>query len=223
MYEKYNRTFADYLTATAGLRFNPPIEFDLVPVTLTSLMSMAEEREVDFYFVSPSLSSCLETDYKARLLATVISRREYRGHFYDLDVYGGVMFALADNDNIRNIRDFKNKIIGAASVTSLGGGQTQFYEMSKEGLSYVSDPKQVVFTDNEFLTIEGVLNGDFDVGFARTDQIERYRDSNGNSLDHGTYCWWQVGLSLFSILSSMVSFRTCRCLQSYQSSVSSVG
>jgi len=36
------------------------------------------------------------------------------------------------------------------------------------------DPKQVVFTDKQVDIAEGVLNGDFDVGFVRTDQLEHF-------------------------------------------------
>jgi hypothetical protein len=40
-----------------------------------------------------------------------------------------------------------------------------------------------VFTDNQFDVVSGVLSGDFDVGFVRTDQIERTKDGDGNPID----------------------------------------
>ena len=45
------------------------------------------------------------------------------------------------------------------------------------------DPKQVVFTKNQFDVVQGVIDGDFDVGFVRTDQIERHTDQNGNPIN----------------------------------------
>lgn len=57
--------------------------------------------------------------------------------------------------------------------------------MVKHGLSYVADPKQMVFTNDEIKTVQGVLDGDFEIGFARTDQIERHLDENGKQLDPG--------------------------------------
>ena len=45
------------------------------------------------------------------------------------------------------------------------------------------DPKQVVFTNNQFDIVKGVLNGEFDVGFVRTDTIERTVDDYGNPID----------------------------------------
>ena len=47
VYSHYNLTFGRYLTETAGRRFDPPIEFDLVPVTLEYLLEHAELEDVD--------------------------------------------------------------------------------------------------------------------------------------------------------------------------------
>lgn len=59
----------------------------------------------------------------------------------------------------------------------------QIYEMGRAGLSYVNDPKQVVFTDNQYDIVNGVLDGIYDVGFVRTNQIEITTDSAGEFLD----------------------------------------
>jgi len=62
-------------------------------------------------------------------------------------------------------------------------GQMQIYELVKAGMSYVNDPKQVVFTKNQVEVVKGVLSGRFDVGFIRTNQIEITKDDQGNSID----------------------------------------
>ena len=49
-----------------------------------------------------------------------INRREARGHVYELDKYGGVMFTLASNDRVNTIEDFKDKTIGAGGITMMG-------------------------------------------------------------------------------------------------------
>ena len=74
---------------------------------------------------------------------------------------------------INEIKDFKGKKIGAGSITSLAAGQSQFYTMMANGVSYSADTRQVVFTNDESLLLQGLIDGDFDVAFARTDQIER--------------------------------------------------
>ena len=59
----------------------------------------------------------------------------------------------------------------------------QFRVLQQAGLSYINDPKQLVFTSNQGKVVNGVLNGKFDVGFVRTDQIERTKDADGNLVD----------------------------------------
>jgi ABC-type phosphate/phosphonate transport system substrate-binding protein len=186
-FELYDTLFAAYLTETAGQRWNPPIQFELIPVTLTSLRELAASEQVDFLFASSAVFSCMATESNAQALATIINRRVSRGYEYDLDVYGGVMFVLKDNQEINTIADFKDRTVGAGSITAMGGGQTQFYELYKHGISFVADLKQVVFTKDERLTVQGLLDGDFEIGFARTDQIERHTMENGQHLADDTF------------------------------------
>lgn len=183
----YGTLFTEYLTATAGQRLNPPVSFELIPVTLTSLMELAGYQQVDFMFSSSAVLSCMSTEYDAQPLATIINRRESRGREYDLDVYGGVMFVLKDNDEVNTIEDFRGRTVGAGSITAMGGGQTQFYELFRHGLSFAADLKQVVFTKDERLVVQGLLDGDFEIGFARTDQIERHVLDTGEALNEGTF------------------------------------
>ncbi|CAB9525926.1 protein kinase TNNI3K (Partial), partial [Seminavis robusta] len=186
-FDLYGKLFSEYLTETAGIRFDPPIRFELVPVSLSQLMEQAQEEEVDFLFGSSAVFSCMATEYQAQALVTIINRRESRGHSYDLDLYGGVMFVKKDNHQVNTIQDFIGRTIGAGSITAMGGGQTQFYSLFVNGVSYVADPKQVIFTKDERLVVQGLLDGDFEIGFARTDQIERHTDERGRPLPDDTF------------------------------------
>lgn len=185
VFRVYGKTFAEYLTATAGRRFDPPIQFDITAVSLTELAQKGEKETVDFMFGSSAVSSCMIAEQFAEPLVTIVNRRRARGHTYELDVYGGVIFTLANNTRVNTIEDLKGKTIGAGGITAMGGGQSQYYEMFRHGLSYVADPAQVVFTDDERLIVEGVMNKEFEVGFARTDQIERHRGPDGELIDPG--------------------------------------
>lgn len=53
----------------------------------------------------------------------------------------------------------------------------QFKEMVDAGMHYLNDPKQLVFTSDQGLVVQGLLEGEFDVGFVRTDQLERSIDA----------------------------------------------
>ena len=182
-HDEFNTTFADYLTATAGKRFDPPIQFKMKPLNFLTLFSDSEARLVDFIYVNPSAFSCIESEYGARSLTSQISRRVIEGRTYHLKRFGGVIVTRADRDDISTIFDLKDKVIAAASISGLGSGQMQFREMQESNMSYINDPKQLVFTSNQGKVVKGVLNREFDVGFVRTDQLERSKDAEGNPID----------------------------------------
>lgn len=124
-YQEYNTTFADYLTATAGKRFDPPIEFRMRPVDFQELFDAVEKEEVDFFYANPGIYSCVGVEQGAQPLATIVSRLGVRGHVYDLDVFGGVMFARADNDEVTSISDLRDKIVGAGAISMIMAAQLQ--------------------------------------------------------------------------------------------------
>jgi len=188
-YREFNQTFADYLTATAGRRFaDPPIRFEMVPLDFVSLYEIDSDNAsaaVDFLYVNPSAFSCLESEHRARSLASQVSRRTADGGqtYHDLNRFGGVILARADNSEVQTVTDLRDKVIAAASISGLGSGQMQFRVMQENGLSYINDPRQLVFTSNQATVVNGVLSGRFDVGFVRTDQMGQTQDMDGNLID----------------------------------------
>ena len=56
-------TFEKYLTDTVGSNRSPPLQFSLVPVSLTSIFDAVETGKLDFVYANPSLYSCLEAEY----------------------------------------------------------------------------------------------------------------------------------------------------------------
>ena len=188
-YSEFNNTFSDYLTATAGRRFDRPIRFELKPLNFNLLFTDVEDglrtegsEGVDFIYVNPSAFSCIESQYGSNTLVSQISLRKVGGEIFHLTKFGGVIFARADNDEVNTIADIRDKRVACASISGLGSGQMQFRLMQQRGLSYIQDPKQLVFTSNQGLVVNGVLQGQFDVGFVRTDQIERTKDSRTGQL-----------------------------------------
>lgn len=136
-YQEYNKTFAEYLTSTAGKRYDPPITFEMVPVNFQGLFDAVEEEAVDLFYANPGIYSCVGVEDGAQPLATVVSRLTVRGHTYDLDVVGGVMFTRADNDEITGVTSLADKVIGAGGISMMMAAQLQFHEMDVAGLSYV--------------------------------------------------------------------------------------
>ncbi|CAJ1959518.1 unnamed protein product [Cylindrotheca closterium] len=183
----YTKIFADYLTASAGQRFDPPITFKMEPLNFVTLFSSVEERTVDFIYANPSAYSCIESEYEAHSLASQVSLRKVDGNTYTLKKFGGVIATLHNRTDINSIDDLVDKKIAAASISGLGSGQMQFKAMVDSGMNYLQDPKQLIFTSNQGKVVQGVLSGEFDVGFIRTDQLERSRDTNGNLVNRSLF------------------------------------
>lgn len=56
---EFNTTFGDYLTATAGQRFDPPLKFEMKPLDFLSLFTDTQAGLVDLIYVNPSAFSCI--------------------------------------------------------------------------------------------------------------------------------------------------------------------
>lgn len=58
----------------------------------------------------------------------------------------------------------------------------QFRELERAGLHHLQDPKQLILMKSQVKVVHAVLSGDIDVGFIRTDQLERTTDSHTGEL-----------------------------------------
>ena len=185
-FAEFNSTFAEYLTATVGPKFDPPIRFELVPLSFGgehSVVDAAQEPgRFDFLFMNPSLNSCIESETNARSIATFVSRRRVQGNTYDLSQFGGVIFTRHDNTDIHSLVDLRGKRVSCASISGLGSGQMQFRQLQKAGLHHIQDLKQLVFMEKQGRVVESVISGEVDVGFVRTDQLERSTDPRTGEL-----------------------------------------
>ncbi|KAG7367635.1 adenylate and guanylate cyclase catalytic domain containing protein [Nitzschia inconspicua] len=180
--QRQHERFGEYLTETAGRRFDPPIKFEIVSFYFDTLIGAINNKQVDFFYSNPGVYSCVGAETGASALVTSVKHIEVRNQVFDLDVYAGVIATRADNEDIKTIADLKDKIIGAGAIVDLMGGQMQIYEMARNGLSYVNDPRQVIFMKDQAHVIDGILSGRIDAGFIRTNQIELTKDKDGEFL-----------------------------------------
>lgn len=86
---EFNLTFETYLTETVGKRWNPPIEFKMVPTRYPLIAWIDEDQDVDMMYADAGFFSCTGTEIGAQPLGTTLSRTKVRGRYYDLDVLGG--------------------------------------------------------------------------------------------------------------------------------------
>ena len=175
-YTEFNETFASYLTCEMKCRFSRPVTFELVPLNFKTLFTSVprdSKQAVDFIYVNPSAYSCIESEWGASSLVSQIGYQTIGGDRFEIQEFGGVIFRLKTRTDINSLQDVKNKSIGAASISGLGSGQAQFLMFVKKGLSFINDPSQVVFTSNQGKVVKAVEKGLIDVGFVRTNQIEK--------------------------------------------------
>ena len=145
-YREFNLTFQDYLNEAVGKRFEPPIEFSLTATNRPLRDWLDRKEEIDFVYTDTGIFSCIGIEVGAQPLATTVSRLTSRGQQYDLDVFAGTMMARADNREINTVADLKDKVIGAQNFFDFAGAQAQFFVMYKNGVDFIVDPKQVIFT-----------------------------------------------------------------------------
>lgn len=172
-YGAYETTFTDYLSATAGLRFDPPISFEMTDLDFQTMYDLTASGEVDYLFVSPSGAACLEAQYGTQSLASILNKSTRDGvTSRNLPEFAGAIIAHANNTNINTLRDLMDKTVAATSISGFGSGLVQFYEMQKLGMSYINDPHALIFTNSQADIVLGVLNGTFDAGFVRADVVD---------------------------------------------------
>jgi len=171
-FKEFNFTFATYLTCEMKCRYNPPVTFEMVPITFASIFTSVSSKAVDFVYVNPSAYSCIESEFGASSLVSQIGYQKIGLNRFEIQEFGGVIFAMANRNDINSVQDIKDKSYAAASISGLGSGLAQFLVFVKKGMSYINDPSQVVFTDNQGKVVELVEQGKVDVGFVRTNQLE---------------------------------------------------
>ncbi|CAJ1961059.1 unnamed protein product [Cylindrotheca closterium] len=193
---EYNLTFTTYLNAVVGKRFKPNIEFTM-HATSDPLQDWVDggDTSVDFMYSDTGIYSCIATEIGAQPIGTTVAHQSARGRDYALDQFAGTMLVLSSNEEIEDVEDLRGKIIAAQSFSDFAGAQAQFFVMGEEGLDFVVDPKQVIFTGNNDDIVKGVLNGTWDVGFVRTGQVERTVDTKTGDL---------VNPDLFKVISPRI-------------------
>eukprot|EP00526_Cylindrotheca_closterium_P002165 CAMPEP_0113655642 /NCGR_PEP_ID=MMETSP0017_2-20120614/29831_1 /TAXON_ID=2856 /ORGANISM="Cylindrotheca closterium" /LENGTH=930 /DNA_ID=CAMNT_0000568935 /DNA_START=231 /DNA_END=3019 /DNA_ORIENTATION=+ /assembly_acc=CAM_ASM_000147 len=195
-WREYNLTFTTYLNEVVGKRFKPNIEF-IMEATDDPLRDWldGDTTDVDFMYSDTGIFSCIATEVGAQPIATTVAKQSARGREYALDQFAGTMLVLASNEEIEDVEDLKGRRIGAQAFSDFAGAQAQFYVMGEEGLDFIVDPKQVVFTGNNDDIVKGVLSGAWDAGFVRTGQVERTIDPETGDL---------VDPNLFKVISPRI-------------------
>ena len=157
------RATADYLNEQLpghGFRV-VPMRFDEIPVLLRNQL-------VDFIIVNPAIYVEMTVRFGVRRVVTLQNRvpGQHVTHF------GGVLFSLRRNEQIRGLETLRGKRLAAVHSTSFGGWQMAMDHLEEAGIP-IADLAGVEFLDTHDAVVQSVLQGLADVGTVRSGTLER--------------------------------------------------
>jgi diguanylate cyclase (GGDEF)-like protein/PAS domain S-box-containing protein len=147
----------------------PEHDFTIHACDYLELERMVFEKQVDFVLTNPAhfvlLSKRLGV---AAPLATLI----VEDSDVPLNSFGGVIFALAERTDLKQLSDLKGKRLATPDLGSFGGYQTQTYELVMAGIRIPDDVSIRVVGMPHDNAVNEVLKGGADAGFVRTGVLE---------------------------------------------------
>jgi diguanylate cyclase (GGDEF)-like protein/PAS domain S-box-containing protein len=155
---------ADYLNQALA-----PRRFEIVPLTLDEFDSAIKSKSIDLVITNTGHFVVLEAQGDITRFATM----RIAGPNGPEDRFGGVVFTRADRTDIRGYADLSGKIIAVPDQSGFGGWQVQLREALLAGVNLPADAAGVIQTSNQDKVVETVLKGEADVGFVRSDLLEK--------------------------------------------------
>jgi ABC-type amino acid transport substrate-binding protein len=104
--------------------FDPPLSFEMTSVPFGGERDPLDEfllpGNFDFVFSNAAVLSCMDSEAGVNSLVTNINRRKVRNQTFPVTEMGGVFFTTADNDEVNDLQDLKDKRLGMGSMSALG-------------------------------------------------------------------------------------------------------
>eukprot|EP00808_Paulinella_micropora_P016708 g62062.t1 len=150
--------------------------FQMVILDWHDIVHAVERHEIDFVFADPGLYTWFQYTAQVRAVASVV--RVANG--FVSPWHGGVIFrSSVINRDVNTLQDLA--IAGAArnltacpvDENSLAGWNAQKFEFFKAGLDVDKIFSNITFTHSHDVSAALVANGECDVGFVRTETLER--------------------------------------------------
>ena len=158
------KSTGEYLTAKLAGK-----TFEIIPLSFDAVNGAIQSGAVDFFLVNSSMYVTAKVRYGASAIATMINSRQGQ----PLQSFGGVIFTLAENEDINSLADLKKKTFMAVKKTSFGGWQMAYKELLDGGIDPSADFAKLEFGGKHDNVVYAVINGAVDAGTVRTDTIER--------------------------------------------------
>lgn len=166
-YQKQGPTFETYLTQVLNDRYG--LEFRAIALNFNQNFEYVSESRLDFIYSNPAAYTCMMVEFQLSTVASLLNFRKGNA----LNKFAGVIFARANATQFNNTEDLRNATIAAVSISGLGAMQLQQADLLRRNLNIMTDVKRLVFTGNQNKIVQDVESGYADVGFVRTDMIDR--------------------------------------------------
>ena len=148
----------------------PGYSFNIIPLSNDTIKQAVENNRVSFILTNPASYANLEAIYGITRIATLHNKR-FGGAYTE---FGALIFSRADRDDIRSLKDLKNKSFMAVHKNAFGGWWMALREMKVQGIDPDSDLKRLEFVGfPQDKIVLAVRDGKVDAGTVRTDLLER--------------------------------------------------
>ncbi len=147
----------------------PEHEFKVEALNYAELEAGVAERRLDFILTNPG--HYVHINYRhgfSTPLGTLINRDNKHAS----TEFGGVIFSLAEREDLNSLQDMRGKTIAVTSQESLGGFQMQAYETALAGFDLAKSAKLLVTGMPHDAVLAAVLSREADIGLIRTGVIE---------------------------------------------------
>lgn len=154
---------ADYLTQRLA-----PQRFEIVPLSLDEFRPTIEDRGIDLLITNTGHYVELETLGTIARIATM----RVTGPKGPVDRFGGTVIARRERDDLQTYADLRGKRIMVPDLNAFGGWQVHLPEARAAGIDLSRDTAGILEVQNQEMIVKGILAGEADAGFVRSDLIE---------------------------------------------------
>jgi len=163
----YSPTFETYLSEEAGKYLNPPrnVTFEFVEYADEGALG---SLGIDFLFADSKAVACYEMRYARAPMLTLNQLQ----NGIAVDQWGGVFYTSANNTDIFEIEDLRDKTLAFHSFVGFGGFQIPWKELRDRGYYLFSDSKMIQMGGTTEQNVANVLAGRTDAAITFTSKLE---------------------------------------------------
>jgi len=146
----------------------PGTRFEVVPLNLPEFEGALRAKSLDFLITNPQHYIAMESKYGVSRVATLV--RSESGQV--VNHFGGAIFARAERNDIAQLADLKGQRIAATDKTSFAAYLIQYDMLQQQGIDLEHDSTMLFMGFPQDLSVQAVIDGRADVGFARSGVLE---------------------------------------------------